>query len=143
MLIIRIHDGGRTPQNNQRGKLGQLVEKAFRYPRADVSQSETVCRIVFPAGHIVERDNGYSISVEEKGLLIDLELERCLPPVSIGDEVLYYSENRQEFFSWYVPLPKASTRGRIKFDDEHIEADGIAYHDHNWGNINVGKCLGG
>jgi len=141
MLIIRIHNPERGFNNNHNKKSEAPLTKVFRYRRSLVAQNPTLCQIVFPTGHIVERAGNYFIKVNERNLLIDIELERVLPSVIAEDEVLLCARSDKEFFSWNIPLPRALATGQIKVDGEHIEVNGTAYHDHNWGNLNIRKYL--
>lgn len=138
-LIIRVYGHQRTFLNNNKKPEGPIT-KVFRYHRSLIAQNGTSCEIVFPAGHIIERDSNYFINVNERDLLIDLKLERLLPRLD-EYETLYCTRGGNEFFSWNVPLPRALATGKIKLDGEYIDVEGTAYHDHNWGNLNIGKHL--
>ena len=136
LLIVRVHHTTNKHSNDQKIKV-------FRYDRSKISQDETFCKIILPTGIISERDNNYYINIQERGLLINIELERLLPRVSVENELLYRSKNGREFFSWNIPLPRAKVTGEIEISGERIDMQGTAYHDHNWGNLNIGKHICG
>ena len=136
LLIIRMH-------NNAKKQCEDSKMKTFRYSRSVINQKKTSCDIEFPSGHIIEKDDNYFINVRERDLLINLRLERLLPPVATEDEVLYCTRDGKEFFAWNIPVPRAEVTGEIELSGEGIEVQGTAYHDHNWGNLNIGKHLRG
>jgi hypothetical protein len=136
LLVIRMH-------NNAKNKSMNSLTRSFRYHRCLIRQSETSCNIVFPSGHIVEKHNNYSISISEKELSINLTLTRLLPPVIAEDGVLYSTRDGEEFFAWNIAAPRAEVTGKIEVSGEETEVQGTAYHDHNWGNLNIGKHLRG
>jgi len=124
-------------------RLEQPIIKIFRYHRSLITQKKKKCNILFPSGHIFENNGDYFININEKNLSINLKLERILPPMVVNEEVIVRTKDNHEFFSWNIPLPKANVRGEIDIDKKPIDAEGIAYHDHNWGNLNIGKHLMG
>ncbi|MBA7519509.1 hypothetical protein ES705_11588 [subsurface metagenome] len=134
LLIIRMHN--KAKKQSEDSKI-----KTFRYHRSLITQKETSCDIVFPSGHITEKDDSYFINVNERDLLINLTLKRLSPPVIAEDEVLYCTKDGKEFFAWNVPIPRGEVTGEIELSDEQIDVHGTVYHDHNWGNLNIGKHL--
>jgi hypothetical protein len=142
-LFIKICTPDKVFSNHEQEKSKTSIIRQFRYPRSLIAQKETSCDIVFPSGHIVEKNDNYFININERDLLVDLRLRRLLPPVIGEDEVLYRTRDGKEFFSWNIPLPRAEVTGEIELSGERIEAQGTAYHDHNWGNLNIGKHLRG
>ena len=141
ILICRTYNNEEYPSSGKDNVVPSV--KAFRYHHSTVKQSKSLCRIEFPAGHIIEEKNKYLIKIQEKNLQADLRLDRLLPPLISDQEIIYQSFDAKEYFSWNIPLPKAKVSGEIQIDHQHIEMAGIAYHDHNWGNLNFGKYLRG
>jgi hypothetical protein len=141
MLIFRIYNHNNRFANNQITKSEDYIIKAFRYKRSLVKINQTLCDILFPGGHIFEQNGNYFIKVKERNLQINIQLERLLPPMIASDEVLIRTQGNDEFLSWNIPLPRALATGQIVHDGDQIQVDGEAYHDHNWGNINVGKYM--
>jgi len=142
-LIVRIHNFKSILGDKDGMKDAFQCVKAFRYHRSNVCQSEKICEIMFPSGYITEKDGNYFINILEKDLRIELKLSRLLPPLSIKDDMLYQTENGRKYLGWYIPLPKAVARGEIEVEGNLIEAEGLSYHDHNWGNLNLRKHLQG
>lgn len=142
-LVVRIHNYNNRHGDNEGMNNKYQAVKAFRYHRSSVFQSKEKCEIMFPSGYIKEKDGNYFINILEEGLRIDLKLSRLLPPFSIKDDVLCQTKNREKYLGWCVPLPKAASTGEIEIGGKRIEAKGLAYHDHNWGNLNLRKYLQG
>ena len=143
VLVIRIHESGNcfSPVENKLPKIS--VMKTYRYPRSLVTSSNTSCDIVFPGGHIYEKDGNYFIDIREKDLSISLHLKRNLPRIFTSEELLYESPNGREHLFWYVPLPRALATGKVELSNQRLEVEGLSYHDHNWGNLNIAKYLTG
>ena len=142
-LVVRIHKYNNMLGNSKGMNNKYQPVKAFHYHRSSVFQSEKKCEIIFPSGYIKEENGKYFINVLEKGLRIDLELSRLLPPLSIENDKLYQTKNEREYLGWCVTLPKAAATGKIEIDGNPIEVKGLCYHDHNWGNLNFKKKLQG
>jgi len=142
MLILRSYKPKKEPGNAKKIPDYSII-KTFRYPRSSVKQDSESCKIKFPAGVIIEKEGNYHIDIIEKDLAIKIDLKRLLPSLIAEYEVLYSIQNKCEFFSWNIPLPRALATGQIKLDEQYIGVEGTAYHDHNWGNLNLGKYLNG
>lgn len=142
-LVVRIYNYKNMIDGNNRALKKSKWIKAFRYHRSTVFQSHKACEIIFPSGYIKEENGNYFINILEEDLRIDLKLTKLLPSLSIEDEMLYRTRNKDEYLCWYIPVPKAAARGEIEIDGNCIEAVGISYHDHNWGNLNLRRYLQG
>jgi len=117
---------------------------SYRYHSSKVFQSVTKCNISFPSGFIKEVHGNYLINVTEKDLHIDLKLKRLSPPISIDNNLIFQTKNKEEYFKWFLPLPKAIAKGKIILEGKSIIlTQAVSYHDHNWGNINLIKYLRG
>ncbi|MCP4371134.1 MAG: hypothetical protein GY797_23920 [Deltaproteobacteria bacterium] len=138
-LLVRIYSPDTV--GSARAIANTKCMRIFRYHQSNVVQSESKCDISFPSGYIKEVEGNYVIKIDEKDFYIDLKLERLLPPISVKDNLIYQTKNGEKYFKWYIPLPRAATRGEIKIDGNHMEAEGILYHDHNWGNLNLKKYI--
>ena len=60
LLIVRMHNSAKKNQ------IKDSKMKTFRYHRSMITQKETSCYIVFPSGHIIEKDDKYFIKVNER-----------------------------------------------------------------------------
>jgi hypothetical protein len=142
-LIVKVYNY--EDNSVDKGRTLETLEsvKTFRYHQSHVLQSDKKCEIIFPFGYIKEQKGDYFINIKEKGLLLDLKLSRILPPLSIKNDIIYQSKNGKEYLGWYIPLPRAKVTGKIVIDGKLIKVDGLSYHDHNWGNLNLAKHLKG
>ncbi len=143
ILVIRLYTSGKELSQNKGNESHVLLTKVYRYPRSSVIQSTSLCDIRFPCGHILEKYGDYFINIAEKDLSITLCMKKRLPSILSCQESIYTTDDQKEYFSWYVALPKGEAKGEIRFRDMKIDIDGFSYHDHNWGNLNIGKHLDG
>ena len=131
MLVVRYYDTAEV----KKIKDNSQILLSYRYPKSQVIMDNTKCSIRFPAGIIEEVDTNYIVQIKEKDFEINAVLERKLFPVSFEDGLLVENKDNQEFFFWYVPLPKAAVSGSIHVNGRFVILAGVSYHDHNWGNI--------
>lgn len=142
ILVLRLRGFGNELQTDQGYEKRDSIARTYRYERSRVTMEEGCCRILFPGGVIKEEGTDYLIEVREKDLSLDLRLRRQLPPVP-GDEILWSTGSQEQYLSWSVPLPRASVEGRMTLPGGSFEVKGESYHDHNWGNLHIGKHLKG
>jgi hypothetical protein len=112
-----------------------------RYPRSRVEMGAGSCRIRFPAGSIIEEAGNYRIKIAEQAFAADLRFTRLLPPVTSPDGEIIRTADGCETFCWSIPLPRARVAGTLTLDGAEYPVDGPGYHDHNWGNLNLGRRL--
>lgn len=142
MLIIRLYDHNSTNKNNANNEtLKDLPIKVFRYPRTSVGMHSDICQIQFPGGNIVENDSGYLIQINEDGLIVNITLKKTLPIAKIFEKKLFETKDGKESLFWNVPLPVAQAEGSLELEGQYMCIEGLAYHDHNWGNLNFGQYL--
>ncbi|MCP4650141.1 MAG: hypothetical protein GY853_08710 [PVC group bacterium] len=135
LLVIRIYENLNKNNNDP----VQSTVRVLRYSRAEVVQDKNCCKIIFPGGRIEENNGDYKIFVKEKDVAVDLTLKRKLPFFCNKSECVYENKKNKELFNWIVPLPRAQATGKIEIDQKKINIEGIAYHDHNWGNLNIAR----
>ncbi|MFH2138169.1 MAG: lipocalin-like domain-containing protein [Candidatus Omnitrophota bacterium] len=135
LLIIRIYENFNKNNHDQ----GQSTVRVLRYSRAKITQDKNFCKIIFPGGRIEENNGDYKIFVKEKDITVDVTLKRQLPFFCNNSECIYKNKTNNEWFNWIVPLPRAQAKGKIEIDRRTINIEGIAYHDHNWGNLNIAR----
>jgi hypothetical protein len=143
ILVIRIFapENSSTLVEDRLPKISMI--KTYRYPRSVVTSENALCDIRFPGGRIHEKNGNYFINIHEKDVSISLRLKKSLPRLFYSEELLYESPNGREHFFWCVPLPRGHATGEVALGDLRLRIDGLSYHDHNWGNLNMAKYLTG
>lgn len=133
VLVLRCYERGAGPQP-------PLVRGA-RFPRGRATMDRERCDIRFPGGRIFEEKDRYRIAVDIPAFAADLSLTRELPAPEGPDGEILGSADGKETFCWCVPLPRARAEGSLTVDGRTIAVDGIGYHDHNWGNLQLGHRI--
>jgi len=133
VLVLRCYERGEGPRS-------PLVRGA-RFPLSRVTMDRERCAIRFPGGSILEEEDRYRIAIDIPAFTADLSLARELPPPPRPDGAILNSGDGRETFSWCVPLPRARAGGALAIDGRTIPVDGIGYHDHNWGNLRLGRWI--
>ena len=83
----------------------------------------------------------YTLHVEMDEVAVDLELTSQAEPWRPGAGMNFYDEAMETFFAWLVPVPFGEAKGQIRFDGEEHPFQGVGYHDHNWGNVDLHRVL--
>lgn len=133
VLVLRCYERGAAPRS-------PLV-RAARFPRSGVTMGRERCAIRFPGGRILEEEDRYRIEIERPAFSADLSLTRELPPPSAPDGDVFGSDDGRETFCWCIPLPRARATGELRVDDRVIAVNGAGYHDHNWGDLHLGRRI--
>jgi len=71
----------------------------------------------------------HHVFISEDGMELDLTFSSEVPGWKPGRGKTRYGD--RGFFSWVVPIPRASVEGTVKYDGVTLHAAGIGYHDHN------------
>lgn len=137
VLVIRHYEDQRTGP----GQGSRPLVRAVRFPRSRVEMDSDRCRIQFPTGCIAEEAGGYRIRISEQEFAADLQLTRLMPPVVELDNRIINIGEGMETFCWSIPLPRARVTGTLTMDGRTLPVDGPGYHDHNWGNLHLGRRL--
>lgn len=137
VLVLRYYDH----QPFEPGQTARPVVLGARFPRSRVKMDTGRCRISFPTGSIREEEQGYRIRIIERRFEADLELIRQLPPVNHPDGAIIRPGNGAESLCWAIPLPRARAAGTLTLDGVSLPVNGPGYHDHNWGNLDLGRRL--
>lgn len=83
----------------------------------------------------------YQLHFDGEGLQVDLEMERKAPSWRPGSGVTYFDKKKTRYFAWLAAVPYGTVEGTITRGGEKRKVTGSVYHDHNWGNMVVGKLI--
>ena len=125
-----------TPNGTRISGLGKVdsAQCTASEDRCDVKMGESFAR--------VENDGTYRVRLQAKKIAVDLTYRRLLPPYKRGPD--FFPKTKAEFeHGWVVPVPRGEVEGTLFIDGQAISAKGEGYHDHNWGNANMGDCFRG
>jgi hypothetical protein len=119
--------------------------RSFRVlPRSDFHVASDRARIRAGEDRVLDETTRYEVramGATADGVRIGVEtvLEARLPGWRFGESKTVV--DGLDGFAWVVPLPRAHCRGRLVVGDETVDAEGIGYHDHNWGQISLSRLI--
>ncbi len=115
---------------------GTRLEVVKHYADADASASREQCDV--RVGHNwarAELHEGrlpvHRLFLDEDGITFDLTFDSEVPTWMPGGGRTTYGD--RDYFAWCVGAPRARVSGTVTIHGETIQAEGIGYHDHNWG----------
>ena len=104
--------------------------------RCDVKLGDSYCR--------VEDDGRYHVKMQAKKVAVDLAYKNILPPYKRGPGFFPPPEETGGVYhGWVIGIPRGDIEGTLTIDGQVIPVKGEGYHDHNWGNRNMGDGLRG
>ena len=104
--------------------------------RCDVKLGDSYCR--------VEDDGRYHVKMQAKKVAVDLTYNNILPPYKRGPGFFPPPEETGGVYhGWVIGIPRGDIEGTLTIDGQVIPVKGEGYHDHNWGNRNMGDGLRG
>jgi hypothetical protein len=106
-------------------KFDQSALKASK-ERCDVEIGRNGCRVEIPPDGGLPK---HYLHIAEEGMEADLTFHSLLPGWKPGKGMTHYGG--RGYFSWVVPIPRASVEGSVRFEGKTREVKGIGYHDHN------------
>ena len=95
--------------------------------QCDVRVGHNWARAEFPSDSLPV----HKLFLDEDGITFDLTFTNEVPTWMPGGGRTTYGD--RDYFAWCVGAPRARVSGTVTIHGETIEADGIGYHDHNWG----------
>lgn len=104
--------------------------------RCDVKLGDSYCRL--------EDDGRYRVKMQAKKVAVDLTYKNILPPYKRGPGFFPPPEETGGVYhGWVIGIPRGDIEGTLTVDGQVIPVKGEGYHDHNWGNRNMGDGLRG
>jgi hypothetical protein len=108
---------------------------------SEVSSAVGQCDVRLGPSRVWDAGNHYGVYVEQGSIRVSLEYHREIEGLQVGTGVLFADPTSEQSFHWIVPLPRASVSGWLWVDGERMAVNGIGYHDHNWGNLDLYQVL--
>jgi hypothetical protein len=125
------------------GRTRGPLEQVGTFERRDFKAQVSHCEVeIGPKNSIRSDDERYEVHAEAGGLAVDLTFTRRLPPWRPDCGKMYFGHEGGPYFAWLAAVPFATVEGSLTYDGaSHPVADGIGYHDHNWGNVDLPKVF--
>jgi len=109
---------------------------------AEFAASEARCDVrIGPNSVRGEKLHTYTLHAEADGLRADLEFTGIAPPWRPGSGIVYFDNKMETSFGWLPAIPFGAVKGTVTYDSKKRDVTGIAYHDHNWGNVQLDKVM--
>jgi hypothetical protein len=123
---------------------GERIQRFIEYDRSRFSASREKPEVRVGKNYLkVDYSRGdlpvYRVYVDEGDLEFDLTYRSEVRGWKPGDGYSHFGG--LGYFAWVVPFPRADVEGTVRIGDEHIEARGIGYHDHNWLNFQFPRII--
>jgi hypothetical protein len=83
----------------------------------------------------------YSLYVEQGSIRAELEYQKELEGIRVGTGVLFTDPMGERSFHWIIPIPRANVSGYLWIDGKRVAVNGVGYHDHNWGNLDLCQAI--
>ncbi|MCB0368320.1 MAG: hypothetical protein KDD45_02500 [Bdellovibrionales bacterium] len=82
----------------------------------------------------------YTIHIEsaDQKIKADLKLVNKSRPWRPGTGFWRFGSNKDKYYAWLVPVPYGELTGILNIEGENHTINGSGYHDHNWGNVELG-----
>lgn len=120
---------------------GQKAVQLTVLKPGEVKSAVERCDVQMGASRVWDAGDRYIIHLEQERIRASLEYYKEVEGVQIGTGILFADDASGQSFHWVIPMPRARVVGQVWVDGECIAASGVGYHDHNWGNLDLGDAF--
>lgn len=122
---------------------GNEAEKHFiKFPMKEFSASSETCDVRMGNNRIWGEYPEWHVDIKHENIAIKLDFKNIVPGWSRGNgSVLYGPDSLGHVLGWTVPQPRAQVSGLVKYNGSTWKAEGLGYHDHNWGSAPLFKYV--
>ncbi|MEG1781654.1 MAG: hypothetical protein RR253_00225 [Oscillospiraceae bacterium] len=126
-------DGKSITSSSVYGKEGTVISADRE--KCDVKIENCTAQYQDDGSYIVHFEN------EDKTVVYDGVLKPRLPMWRPGTGHIYFGDEQEYFFAWFVGVPSGDLSATLTLDGKTQTLVGNGYHDHNWGNIMMTKLM--
>ncbi len=83
----------------------------------------------------------YELHAAAGELAADLVFTGRVPPWRPGSGKSYYAPDLSLYSAWLPAIPFGDVEGTLSYGGKTYQVQGTGYHDHNWGNVDLGKVI--
>lgn len=121
---------------------GKTIQKHISEDKGQkIRASRESCDVKICRSSIKYSDGNYLIHFAEGEVEYNCIMKPKLPMWRPGTGHWYYGKKQKYYFAWFVGLPSAFVSATLKVEDETFDLNGNGYHDHNWGNVHMGRLM--
>jgi hypothetical protein len=115
--------------------------ETIEVPASRFTASTRMCRVRCGANTVEGDLRAYRLHVRGRQLGADLAFSTRLQPWRPGSGKNFYDPSLHSYFAWLPAMPFGRCEGTLTFDGRTRKVKGEGYHDHNWGNVFLGRIL--
>lgn len=117
----------------------EVTHQSTVYRRGAVVHGREPFSIRSPDGAIEQVSDGYRLRYCGTSHEYDFRLRQCAESWTPLPCSLLADTRNPDSFMWVVWAPHCTCEGTFRVGDRVIEISGLAYHDQNWGTINLAQ----
>jgi hypothetical protein len=151
-FLAMLEDGGwitslLATTNQGMGKFRSSVDFAYyeadgtmrsvhkNYKRNHLTASEDSFSVKIGKNYAGGEYPNYRLVINENELQAELTYTCLTRGWKPGDGFLYFGEEKDQFWKFVAPSPRAKVTGHIVIDEKKIDLNGLGHHDHTYSNI--------
>lgn len=119
---------------------GSKIARFPVFPAEAFSAAKETCDVRIGSNSARGDLHRYEVHAEIDDLAADLTFTGSVPAWRPGAGKAYFGD-LDHFFAWLPAIPYGKVEGTLVYDGRRHSVSGAGYHDHNWGNIGLGKIL--
>ncbi|MFD5142448.1 hydroxyneurosporene dehydrogenase [Streptomyces sp. NPDC058401] len=116
---------------------GTTRQKAAELPAESFSASTDTCDVRIGDNVFTGDLQTYTIRAQVEEVQVEIVLKGDVPAWRPETGVWLFGEQGEHDFSWLPSVPQGSVEATYRVDGDSHTANGVGYHDHNWGNASM------
>ncbi|MDF3311896.1 hydroxyneurosporene dehydrogenase [Rhodococcus sp. T2V] len=123
---------------------GTHLVREIDFAPDEFAASTTVCDVRIGPNRFVGDLDRYSIRVDDKGLTVDVTLERTTRSWRPATGHMYFDDGTdagRKFFAYLPAVPDGQAEATVTVDGHSTHLSGTGYHDHNWGDAPMNELM--
>jgi len=117
--------------------IGRFSEKAGTI----INAAKSKCDVQIGNSYIRQMGDAYELKIAVGEIDLEVTMESTIPMWRPETGHWYFGDKQDYLFAWFVAQPASKMHGTLKVAGTKKEIIGTAYHDHNWGNMDVNKVI--
>jgi hypothetical protein len=116
---------------------GRGFQKLVRFPAESWSAAADHADVRIAGNRFTGDLHTYRITATLEEIDVDVTLVADVGPWRPETGYMLYGAERDQEFAWLPSVPRGKVTGRYSIDGVAHRANGVGYHDHNWGNVGL------
>src|ERR1700722_18855894 len=118
---------------------GRQFEKVTHYPPGEWSAATDHADVRIGENRFTGDLHTYRIQATADEISVDVTLTGQVPPWRPATGYMLFGADRSLEFAWLPSVPQGAVTVTYSIGGERHETTGVGYHDHNWGNVGLGR----